>query len=68
MASGRKATLKAVGEKWQRGRLVNNELYQLILTFLMSEHRFLNRDGVSSYFIIGSIQLLGTTANIMNAN
>lgn len=67
MSSARKATLKAIGGKWQRGRLVDNELYQLILTFKMSELRFLNRDGVSSYFMIGSVQLLGISTNIMNA-
>lgn len=66
MACARKATLKAVGEKWQRRKLINNEQYQLILTFKMSEHRFLNRDGVSSCFIIGSVQLMDTSTNIMN--
>lgn len=66
MASARKATLKGVGEKWQRGRLVNHELYQLILAFKMSEHRFLNRDGVLSCFMIGSVQFLGISTNIIN--
>lgn len=46
MASARKAVLKAVWGKWQGGRLGDHELYQLILTFKMSEDRFVNDKGV----------------------